>query len=356
MRANTSDLPSTAHAWAAVEVLTRWAESTFALSAKAQRALARAPAGRSGACVWDGAQCLFNPLLLGSAAFPPPELPTEKVLKRFGLEALTCREAADTAACYADKNCEWDGQQVTCYLAHDPAMDFAETITACKNHLMSHAAYDCWHRRPDPAAPYPCGALAASCAFHRQGEQGIPEDRCIPVDPPHRPSALGPKQVYEALARAEGTSFRDPTAGSSAAAGAGAGAGGLGGGLGTGTGTGGHQRSLRHASDGGGPGPGPGALDLAWCPRLALRGASLAMCRAGTQEDCLQDKRCDWMAGVVEGSHCVLAHSTLLEVLLGGSAFAGTVIKTEEACAGAASEAACAAVALALRAPDGSSG
>lgn len=68
-----------AHFYNAAEVITQWAESTFALTAYAHSQLMSLPdGGRSSACVYDGKHCLLNPLVVAGSNFPSPELPAER--------------------------------------------------------------------------------------------------------------------------------------------------------------------------------------------------------------------------------------------------------------------------------------
>ncbi|GFR46675.1 hypothetical protein Agub_g8290 [Astrephomene gubernaculifera] len=347
--AERSRVQHLAHQYNAAEVLTRWAESTFALTAKAHAALVQQPGGPTGsACVYDGNQCLFNPMNLGSGAFPVPELPAEKTLKRFALEAMSCRLSTDRATCHLDANCDWDDTTGACFLAHDPHSDFAQAIAPCNDDLYTPQTAACWRRRPVANSPLPCGSfgcklyprspISVAGGVGSQQGGGLPEDRCMPDLPASSSSSsttssstggggvaaasMRPAQLYALLKGYYGLGMEGDAAAAAAAA-------------------------------GGEAGGGAGATVPAGfgrCHAAALHEAFLTVCREPRRETCLADARCAWMSGIVRGKHCVLSRDTVIQLLLGSSPFTHAVRQVEKSClAASASRDSCLAVSLVLR-------
>ncbi|KAG2452999.1 hypothetical protein HYH02_002335 [Chlamydomonas schloesseri] len=337
-KAKVKELQDHAHFYGAAEALTRWTESVFALSALAHAALAKQPDGAAGsACVHDGKRCLMNPAVVSGAGFPAPQLPAEKIIQRFAKEAFVCRGSADRATCHLDSNCDWDDRTGACFLAHDPHSDFTNVIAMCQGTIYTPAAKACWRRRPDSSAWRPCGETG--CTLFAKGSEVGPgtttaADRCLPA----APGNMQQKDLYNMLKRLYGETYgmdELPVATivtlangtqvvtmAPAAGAAGFGAAAL-------------QEGHEFAKEGFGS-----------CDTAALHHGFATSCRhAEEQEACEKDNRCRWLEDGVRGSHCVLTRHTVVQLLLGGSAFTQAALQAEAACTAAAgSRDACLAV------------
>ncbi|PNW78684.1 hypothetical protein CHLRE_09g386850v5 [Chlamydomonas reinhardtii] len=343
-KAKVKELQDHAHFFGAAEALTRWTESTFALSALAHAALTKQPEGVGSACVHDGKRCLLNPGVVSGAGFPAPQLPAEKIIHRFAREASVCRASTDRAACHLDSNCDWDDRTGACFLAHDPHSDFTTVISMCRDMIYTPAAKACWRRRPDAGAWRPCGETG--CKLFPKGSEVGPgsataEDRCLP----DAPAKMQQKDLYNMLKRLYGEAYGvdDPpvtlavtlangTEVITTAPAAGA----------TGFGAAALQEGHEFAREGFGS-----------CDTAALHHGFATSCRhSEAQEACEKDNRCHWLQqGGVRGHHCVLARTTVVQLLLGNSSFTRAAVQAEAACTAAAgSRDACLAVKLDLRA------
>ncbi|KAG2425654.1 hypothetical protein HXX76_013498 [Chlamydomonas incerta] len=341
-KAKVKELQDHAHFFGAAEALTRWTESTFALSALAHAALTKQPEGAGSACVHDGKRCLMNPAVVGGAGFPAPQMPAEKIILRFAREAAVCRGSTDRATCHLDSNCDWDDRTGACFLAHDPHSDFTSVIGMCHDTIYTPAAKACWRRRPDPDAWRLCGETG--CKLFAKGSEVGPgsvtgEDRCLP----EAPAKMQQKDLYNMLKRLYGESYGmdDPPVAVTVT-------------LANGT------EVVTMAPAAGATGFGAAALQeghefaregFGGCDTAALHHGFATSCRhSEEQEACEKDKRCHWLDGGVRGSHCVLARSTVVQLLLGNSTFTQAALQAEASCTAAASSRdACLAVKLVLR-------
>ncbi|GIL62851.1 hypothetical protein Vafri_17071 [Volvox africanus] len=331
----TAEIANHAHFYSAADVLTRWAESTFALTAHAHKQLSLQPnSGNDSSCVYDGVQCLFNPYMVMDTAFPAAELHAEKVLKRFATEARHCRQAADRPSCHLDTNCDWDDVTGACFLAHDPHSDFTSSISPCRDMIYTAVSAACWHRAPDLSSIRPCGG--AACRLYKAGTgaswsgggggAGLPEDRCMPYL--GIASSLAPADVYALMKRYFGV--KTFTAQELAKA-----------------------MLVTQVAEPTPPGQqppevGPPAmLGYGNCSTAILHHTMRSACRAVEESTCITDSRCTWRH-VVRGKHCVLSKDTVIEVLLGASRFTQAVHKAEAACQSASSLNACMSVVLTL--------
>ncbi|GLI62555.1 hypothetical protein VaNZ11_005222 [Volvox africanus] len=353
----TREIADHAHFYSAADLLTRWAESTFALTAYAHKQLSLQPnSGNGSSCVYDGMQCLFNPYMVMDAGFPAPELHAEKVLKRFATEAGRCRQATDRPSCHLDTNCDWDDVTGACFLAHDPHSDFTSSISPCRgaqralasapaspgvDMIYTAVSAACWHREPDLSSIRPCGG--AACRLYKAGTggswsggggaAGLPEDRCMPYL--GIASSLAPADVYALMKRYFGTEkfTAQQLANTSLVT---------------------QGWSEAEATPAGEQQPGqqpevgpPAMLGYGNCSTAILHHTMRSACRAVEEGTCITDSRCTWRH-VVRGKHCVLSKDTVIDVLLGASRFTQAVRKTEAACHMASSVNACMSIVLTL--------
>ncbi|KXZ54308.1 hypothetical protein GPECTOR_5g393 [Gonium pectorale] len=247
--------------------------------------------------------------------FPNPENSAEALLKSYAEQSFTCRNATERADCHLDPLCDWDGRTGACYLARDMHSDFTGVVAPCQDLLYSPLSEACWRRKPEPSAPQPCGdntcrlfpkGSGAGSAHAGGGGEGIPEDRCmLAVEVRH----IGVYEVYDMLLRRYGAEQSGKLQGGS-----------------------GELHKLGFGS----------------CPTAGLHYAMALECRTTERATCQADKSCE-VIRIAQHEFCALNRAATVERLMGGSAFAQTVVQSEAACAAASgSRAECLAVGLQL--------